>query len=64
MPVVKMNKKEVVAEFKEFVLPNVIKRFGEKDKIALAEAWNDYTDALCKDGRITLKQYESWTNPF
>ena len=28
------------------------------------ENWNNFTDYLCKNGNITLKQYESWTNPF
>ena len=26
--------------------------------------WSYYTDSLCKDGKITLKQYENWSNPF
>lgn len=34
------------------------------DKPALREAWNNYTDALCKDSRITSRQYETWQNPF
>lgn len=34
------------------------------DTIAKCEAWNNYTDALCKEGYITLKKYESWSNPF
>ena len=34
------------------------------DTIAKAEAWNDYTDMLCKDGEITVNQYNNWTNPF
>lgn len=35
-----------------------------KDVVMLREAWNNYTDGLCKEGRITLRQYETWTNPF
>lgn len=35
-----------------------------QDITAKREAWNNYTDHLCKCGRITLKQYETWTNPF
>ena len=27
------------------------------------QAWNDWTDALQKDGRITAKQYDSWGPP-
>lgn len=34
------------------------------DKPALREAWNNYTDMLCKDGRITQHQYDTWLNPF
>ena len=34
------------------------------DTIAKREAFNNYTDSLCKEGKITLKQYETWRNPF
>jgi hypothetical protein len=34
------------------------------DKPALREAWNNYTDRLCKEGRITQRQYDTWLNPF
>ena len=34
------------------------------DKIAKRIAFGDFTDMLCKEGDITLKQYESWSNPF
>jgi len=34
------------------------------DKPGLREAWNDYTDRLCKDGQITQRQYDRWLNPF
>tara|TARA_R100001440_G_scaffold52577_1_gene72385 strand:- start:486 stop:659 length:174 start_codon:yes stop_codon:yes gene_type:complete len=34
------------------------------DKPALREAWSNYIDGLCKDGEITLQQYENWGNPF
>ena len=30
------------------------------DKIAKREDWANYIDGLCKDGEITLKQYENW----
>ena len=26
--------------------------------------WNDFTDALCKEGYISENQYNNWTNPF
>ena len=26
--------------------------------------WNDYTGALCKEGYISMNQYNNWSNPF
>lgn len=34
------------------------------DKAAVREAWGVFIDRLCKDGRITDKQYHNWSNPF
>ena len=34
------------------------------DVVAKRTEWNDYTDALCKDGLITSKQYDTWDQPF
>jgi hypothetical protein len=34
------------------------------DSIAKRLAWSYFTDALCKEGYITMKKYESWSNPF
>ena len=34
------------------------------DIVAKREAWNNFTDALCKEGYITTKQYNNWSNPF
>ena len=28
------------------------------------EAWNNFTDSLCKDRQISSHQYDTWTNPF
>ena len=53
-----MTKKEALKEFKS--CDCVIKG----NRIATAYNWNFYTDFLCKDGQITMKQYESWSNPF
>ena len=36
----------------------------KSDKIAKRIAFGDFTDMLCKNGDITMKQYESWSNPF
>jgi hypothetical protein len=61
-----MTKREAEAEYKREVLPIVkatYEKDGRKDKPARAEAWSYFTDALCKDGRITLKQYETCGHP-
>ena len=34
-----------------------------KDKPLRRQLWNDFTDSLCKEGRITQKQYDTWTQP-
>ncbi len=39
-------------------------RSGRLDRVARCECWNNWTDALCRAGEITMKQYEGWTNPF
>jgi hypothetical protein len=62
----KVNKKQAVVEFKEYWLP-VIKEEYEQDGVpdypARSEAWNNYTDMLCKDGQITDWQYTNWKLP-
>jgi hypothetical protein len=60
-----MTKAQALADFKENVLPEIKKaECNGVDEPMRSQAWNDYTDALCKSRHITLKQYESWTNPF
>lgn len=39
------------------IKPLVVEQYGEDDECALSESWNDYTDALCKDGEFTDLQY-------
>ena len=56
----KMTKAEALKEFR-FLFRPFIKR---GDAIAAREAWNNWTAALCKEGAITLKQYETWGQPF
>lgn len=34
------------------------------DVVWKRQEWNDFTDALCKEGYISSKQYETWSNPF
>jgi len=63
-----MTKREAEAEFKSEILPEIQRIEREqgrqgKDGPMRAEGWNNFTDSLCKDSRITLKQYESWGHP-
>ena len=61
-----MTKKEAETEFKYTILPQIRLEFewtGMKDIPARSEAWNEYTDYLCKSGRITPRQYSTWRQP-
>lgn len=56
-----MTKVQAEKEFRNLIFWEPSLRM---DRIMVRCAWNDYTDALCKEGRITSKQYETWSNPF
>lgn len=61
----RLTKKAVVAMFREMWAECVgHDKTLRGDVIAKQQAWNDYTDGLCKDGTITNYQYNSWSNPF
>ena len=36
---------------------------GTIDTIATSEAWNNWTDSLCKNRVISDWQYENWSHP-
>ena len=36
----------------------------KNDSVWKREEWGMFTDQLCKEGYITMKKYESWSNPF
>jgi hypothetical protein len=58
--------RDAARTFEEEVLPYIIAEYeqdGVIDSIARHEAWNNWTDALCKDGEISDWQYENWTHP-
>ena len=60
-----MNKAETLEEFHR--LWNALVANGHcraDDVIAKRELWGNVTDRFCKDGLITLRQYETWVNPF
>ena len=54
-----MTKREAKANFLAVSVPE-----GLNDKPAMRYAWGLFTDMLCRDGYITMKQYETWTCPF
>ena len=60
-----LTKAQAFAEFNEQNPPALFRgRDGVLDRPMRAEAWNNYTDQLCKERRITMKQYETWTHPW
>ena len=36
----------------------------KQDKLAVQFAWACFTDSMCRDGEITMKQYETWLFPW
>jgi hypothetical protein len=53
--------------FKEDILPSIITNYeldGIKDVPARCEAWNNWTDSLCKDHIISDWQYNNWSYPY
>ena len=56
-----MTKMDALSQFRDMMADN--KRTAN-DRVAKREAWGDFTDALRKDGLITQKQYQEWSNPF
>ena len=53
-----LTKIEVLRMFRESFT------ISRTDSIMNRENFHNFTDSLCKDGEITLKQYENWSNPF
>ena len=51
----------------EFEILPMVKEYheqdGEPDNAARCEAWNNWTDSLCKNGIISDWQYENWSQP-
>lgn len=55
--------REAFDSWESDIKPAVVAQYGADDSVALSESWNDYTDALCKDGELTALQYHycpSW----
>ena len=60
-----MTKAEAVKLFRFIYKVKAIQLgYRRGDEVAKRTEWNDYTDALCKDGLITQKQRKNWDQPF
>jgi len=55
------SQREARKIFNEEVKPAVVAHYGKNDRPALDEAWNNWTDMLCKEGRISSRAYDTWT---
>jgi hypothetical protein len=55
-----VEENELSEIFDQDVLPSVLKQYGEDDLIAVNEAFNNWSDALCKDGYIHEMQYNRY----
>ena len=62
-----MTKREALNQWKAYRLPAILQAeqlYGNGiDRCMRREDWNNYTDALCKAGAITQRQYETWATP-
>lgn len=59
-----LTKKEVVAEFRVDLASAERANGRVFDKVARRQQFGEYTDYLCKSGQISMRQYETWSNPF
>jgi len=46
--------------FDEEILPLVVESYGEDDSVAISQAFNDWSDSLCKDGELHPEQYDKY----
>ena len=46
--------------FDEDIAPLVVEQYGEYDKPAMNQAFNDWSDSLCKDGELHESQYSQY----
>ena len=51
---------ELSARFDSEVAPHVFAQYGENDEPAMSQAFNDWSDMLCKDGEIGDAQYNAY----
>ncbi len=61
-----MTRDQAIEDFITTVLPAVVEEYeqdGIIDEPARSEAWNNWTDMLCKDDLISDWQYNNWSQP-
>lgn len=58
----KLTKAQALAEVREIIRDNA-QEFRD-DSTAKRELWNNITDSMRRDSRITEQQYSTWSNPF
>ena len=59
-------REQAVEHFNRFILPIVQvyhEQDGKPDWPARSEAWNNWTDGLCKNKQISDWQYDNWSQP-
>ncbi len=59
-----MTWEQACIQFEAVILPCVVAEYeqdGRPDWPARSEAWNNWTDALCKGDQISDWQYENWS---
>ena len=60
-----MTKRQAIKLFRFIYKIKAIENgYRRGDDNAKRTEWNNYTDALCKDGLITTNQYVNWHQPF
>jgi len=62
-----MTRAQAIDQFENFIMPGIrvieATQGGGEDNPRRCEAWNNWTDALCKDGCISDWQYANWSHP-
>ena len=59
-----ITKAQALSQFKYNWKVETLRTKWNKDLVAKRESWNNFTDALCKEGYITESQCDRWSNPF
>ena len=55
------SEEALTLRFDSEIAQNVVEAVGEKDYPAMRQAFNDWTDSLCRDGQLHQLQYENYT---